>query len=129
MQRADIRSPAMALMRKALLLVTLVYWAGIAVLTHLPRVPRVGPHVGDKTAHVVAYAVLGALLYVTLWAFRPFARPLVLATIVLGATFVYGALDEVTQPLVGRFAEWNDWVADATGAALAVAALSAVHHF
>ncbi len=104
--------------------VTVGYWVTAFTLTHIPRVPPVGARGGDKTAHVIAYALLGALVYLSLWSggrVRGFA-----ALVTLGVALAYGALDELTQPLVGRSCELGDWVADAAGAALAVGVLSGV---
>jgi VanZ family protein len=101
-----------------ILLVFLVaWWAFLLTMTHLPKPPSALPHVGDKTLHLVAYAVLGGLLYANLrWrgADGPAAGLLTIAIVMLG-----GAVDEWTQPLSGRSCELADWCADVAGAALA----------
>jgi VanZ family protein len=42
--------------------------------------------------------------------------------LVIGICLLYGAIDELTQPLVGRFCSFDDWLADASGAIAVVAA-------
>ena len=98
--------------------VTLVYWCGLYVLTHIPVVIPVHVPVTDKTAHVVAYASLAIALFVSLQLSRrkPAAQT---AMLVLTILLVYGAVDELTQIPVGRSCEMLDWYADAAGAALA----------
>ena len=91
---------------------------GLFILTHLPRVPSVGPRIGDKTAHFLAYAVLAGSMYVT-WAVA-WPRMKGIAWYVLLLALAYGAFDEWTQPLVGRDCELYDWLADAGGAAIAL---------
>src|SRR5687767_7349663 len=101
---------------------TLAFWGFIFVMTHIPQQRLPGVRVNDKTAHLISYGVLAAMLYVTLWFSRPhdwspvWKIPLVLA--------LYAAFDELTQPLVNRFAEFADWYADVAGAVIVVAALS-----
>lgn len=100
----------------------IIYWIILFIATTLPvqSVPSIA--VSDKINHLLAYFLLGVLLYLTLI----FQRKSVFlfdnatwATIVI-ASF-YGALDEFHQMFVpGRFAEVLDWLADATGSALGV---------
>ena len=100
----------------------IIYWIILFIATTLPvqSVPSIA--VSDKINHLVAYFLLGVLLYLTLI----FQRKSVFlfdnatwATIVI-ASF-YGALDEFHQMFVpGRYAEVLDWLADATGSALGV---------
>jgi VanZ family protein len=110
--------------RRLLWSLTLSFWAFIFFMTHIPqpRLPNV--HVGDKSAHVISYGVLAALLYLTLWRTRPadwsllWKIPLIL--------MLYGAFDEITQPLVHRSCELKDWYADVIGAVLAVVLMSSL---
>jgi VanZ family protein len=92
-------------------------WLTLFVLTHIPRVPSLGPVTEhDKTAHLVAFAVL-AFILATTWQLN--AGELSLAQ--LGWAWVllmlYAALDEWTQQFVGRQASVADWLADLIGAA------------
>ena len=100
---------------------TIAYWVGLFVLTHLPlpKLPYVP--VRDKTGHFVAYALLAGALMVSLWLGRRAAPP---GVVVLGVLLAYGAVDEWTQLLVNRSCELADWYADAAGAAAGVVAVS-----
>ena len=40
--------------------------------------------------------------------------------LVLVLMTIYAAVDELTQPLVNRYAAWSDWFADVFGAAAAM---------
>lgn len=97
-----------------------IYWLALFVGTHLPR----GQHellpknVSDKLLHLTAYGGL-ALLICLNWSLR---RPLGWrqAAIVLALLAGFGALDEVTQILVGRDCDLADWTADVSGATAGV---------
>jgi VanZ family protein len=97
-------------MRRLLLLTTAAYWCTMFVLTHLP--PRHMPklRVSDKLEHLTAFMMLGGLLYLCL---SPSVRRPILVAALIGAA--YGAMDEWTQPLVGRSCEMLDWVSDVSG--------------
>ena len=103
----------MSSFRRALRVITALYWVTIFVLTHIPRVPQVpGPQLSDKLIHAVAYFILALLLMCWLgpkWAWR-----------VLAIGLIYGAIDELLQIPVGRGCELADWVADGIGTACAV---------
>lgn len=103
-----------------------VYWLLLLSATSLPvqNVPPIG--INDKINHLVAYAFLGVLLYLTLIYQRKseflfnnaFAAAVIIAS-------VYGALDELHQIFVpGRFAELLDWIADLSGSFLGVLIVS-----
>lgn len=104
----------MVFLRRALIVLTLAYWAVLLTLTHLPTVPIVGREVSDKLAHGLGYGMLMGLLYLALWVLRPKQRWL--AWVALAGVLAYGAVDEWTQPWSGRDCELRDWIADATGA-------------
>jgi VanZ family protein len=75
--------------------------------------------VSDKALHLVGYAVWAILAWCAMrahgWPRRPWRRALLAA---LGAA-LYGLSDEFHQSWVpGRFAELQDWIADALGGAL-----------
>lgn len=95
------------------------YWIAMFVGTHLPRVPKALAEQGDKLLHIGAYAGLALLL--TLWRFsRGTVTPGQIVRDAVGIA-AFAAFDELTQPLVGRFCDFWDWVADATGAVLGLA--------
>ena len=100
------------------LALTIAYWCGLFIVTHIPA-PRL-PHipVTDKTAHVVAYALLALGLSVSLsLSGRPNNAVLVLATLM-----AYAAIDELLQIPVNRSSEVADWYADVAGTAVGVVA-------
>ena len=101
---------------------TITYWLALAVLTHTPS-PRL-PHapISDKTGHAIAYALLGGGLMVSLWLSRRLGAGTGIT--VLAVLMGWGALEEWTQPLVGRGCELADWYADVAGAAAAVVGVS-----
>ncbi len=111
---------ARGLLRYALLVAFIVAWVGAFVATHLPPegVPEI--HASDKVAHCIGYGVLAALLVGTLTSFGK-ARSTRIAT-VLVVLLVYGAFDEMTQPIFRRSASFLDWLADAAGVCVVVVA-------
>lgn len=115
---------AMRLLRRTLWTLTIAYAAFHFIMTHLPAtgVPRIG--VGDKFLHFASYGFMSGSLYLSLWASA--VRPLKTAGIVLIAAAIYGAIDELLQPLVGRSQEWGDWLADVAGATVAVIGITLV---
>ncbi len=96
-----------------------VVWVGAFTATHIPPagLPKTGT--GDKVLHAVGYFGLGAVFFAALAASGAGLRRT--AALVLVLLTVYGAIDELTQPLVGRSAAWSDWLADVFGAAAAAA--------
>lgn len=102
------------LMRHALALTaTVILGAVIAYLTLSP--PQMSPPslFSDKAYHAIAFAALifpCALLY---------ARSLIW---VVPAALLFGGAIELIQPLVGREAEFADFVADAVGLGVGVIA-------
>ena len=88
------------------------------------RLPKVGPqfHNVDKIHHLVAYAVLGALVMFALRRANnlPLPKALVIAILVSSA---YGATDEFHQRFVpNRTCDVWDWTADTLGAGIAATA-------
>ena len=71
------------MMRRLLYVTTGVYWCMMCILTHLP--PRNAPRIGlsEKLAHLLAFMLLGALLYLCL---RPAVRRAMLLVAVVGAS-------------------------------------------
>ena len=118
----------MTLTRLVLWILAVAYWAVLATLTHLPPQRALNGPGGDKLHHVLAYFLLAALLGPALWYALP-ARRRFVPLIVLVVAAAYGAVDELTQPFIGRFCEFGDWVADVTGAAVACGLLYLVQAF
>ncbi|MCI0335546.1 MAG: VanZ family protein [Planctomycetes bacterium] len=105
------------------------YWLALFIGSHMPieRIPLSGG-TADKFAHVAAFAVLAVIFAIT-WqvsAGRLMTRHLVWAWVVIA---LYGALEEVTQPLAGRVASIWDWLADASGAALGLMLFACIRRF
>lgn len=97
------------------------------VATHIPKVPNLGlPRDSDKVIHLVSYftvALLGGRVAV-LWG-RVCDRAWFTRWVLIYAA--YAAFDELTQPFVGRAAEWPDWIADVIGAAAALSIVRLYH--
>lgn len=81
--------------------------------THVPspRLPIAGR--GDKTAHLVGYALIAGSATWML-RLRGLSRPAVARGVIVFC-LVLASIDELTQPLVSRSADWLDWVADVLG--------------
>ena len=105
-------------------IVTIGFWIAIFVATHIPanRLPDV--HVSDKTAHFVAFFILAALMYISTRLTNP-TRTWLGAT-VIAIAMIYGAIDELLQPLVGRHGDLDDWLYDVAGATTAVFLLATI---
>lgn len=104
--------------RMPVLLLFIGYWMALTFGTHIPRLPRVvDVNFFDKVLHFVAYAGLafGACLA---WRMQ---RPRYASLswrhygVILLVFTGYGAIDELTQPYVGRSCELADWIADTAG--------------
>lgn len=94
--------------------VALLSTACLLTLTHIPNaaLPRVLQwNLVDKIEHAAAYGLIAILFLCSLR--RP-VRPLFLL-IVFAALAVVGALDEITQPLVNRYASFGDYASDLIG--------------
>jgi VanZ family protein len=108
--------------RTGALLVAVAWMAVIFGLSSLPGSAVPGTY--GSLAHFIEYAVLGALLLLSLpRAVRPWAT---LATAVAIASF-YGITDEFHQSFVpGRVPDVADWAVDTAGALAAVLVLEGV---
>jgi VanZ family protein len=119
----------------ALAIICTIYLLAMATATHVPltgvRLPEWRLIPIDKLFHFTAYAGLAFLLSTlaaAIWTgtegkpWRHVAR----YAAVLPVVAVYGALDEITQPAVGRTADRLDWTADVAGAATGLAVFFAV---
>ena len=110
----------MVALRRTFWVLTAIYWIGIFTLTHLPgsAIQRI-PHFWDKAEHFIAYFFLAGLLGCSLMLSFPRVRGIPVGVLLVG--FTYGAIDEILQEfVVGRSADWRDWIADALGVWLAV---------
>lgn len=93
-----------------------IYWSTMFFGTHLPAMPQSLAGQSDKVLHCGAYFGLATLLLTWRISRGPVSfRDIVLIWLMIG---LYGIFDEVTQPLVGRHADYEDWLADLTGAAI-----------
>ncbi len=107
--------------RRPLLALLVVAWLAAFTLTHIPLPQPIGLPTSDKTAHLIGYAGLATLLWAVLWSHDRSAGTRMAACLV--GLAVYGAFDELTQPLVNRHADVADWIFNVAGTALAVAIL------
>ena len=125
MTARDARPPRRA---RVLLIALVVAWLAAFVGTHWPRGKLPSPGVSDKSLHALGYFVLGSLFHLALAA-RGVARRRRVA-ILIGVLAVYGALDEITQPLwpIHRHASFGDWLADLGGAVAAAIVWELVLH-
>jgi VanZ family protein len=111
-----------------------LFWSALVLAMHVPMDshPSDGGLPIDKFVHAGGYGVLGVLLALTLEAYgRAFAAPWWCSLRLRGVTilcvlFVYGCLDELTQPLTGRNCDPWDLAADMVGAIGAIAAVAIV---
>lgn len=107
--------------RRALIVSCACLWVFAFVATHWPQsdLPRI--ETSDKVLHFIGYLALGMILLGALMAHGlERARRIAIVAITLA---VYGALDEITQPIVGRVAAFGDWLADVGGALAAIVIL------
>lgn len=102
---------------KWLFLAQAVFWAALAftlTMALLPKPPALPLEAGDKTLHMIAFAILSLLATLS------FPRRRVLELFVWMAAL--GALIEVLQmiPALHRDAELGDWVADCLASLVAL---------
>jgi len=104
--------------RRYLVIACAIVWTAAFVVTHTPseHLPRL--HAKDVTLHLIGYFIIASLFLVTLYA-RGTSRHRRAALVFL-IMLTYGALDEITQPLVNRSAAFFDWVADGIGTIAAI---------
>jgi len=100
----------------------LAYLILLGIMTHTPapQIPDLEsgvPHI-DKMAHVAMYVILSVLLLTSrICGLKRSWLVNLLVAMVLAAGI--GAIDEVTQPYVGRSGTLGDWIADLVGIGLA----------
>lgn len=102
--------------RKLFSVVLAIYWVGIFVATHIP-VPSWAGNMGmsDKTMHVVAYMLLGFLLWFAVSFERKADWRKLKPWLILAILLFYGVVDEVLQQFVGRGTDVLDFAADIGG--------------
>ena len=110
-------------LRHVILVGFVASWLGAFVATHIPleQLPAFGA--SDKTLHLVGFFLLGAAFWLTMLAFGSARSHRVV--VIVSVMTIYAALDEITQPLVNRYAARDDWLADIIGVIAAVVLLEA----
>jgi VanZ family protein len=95
-----------------------IYWTTLLVLTSLPGNDLPDFNVSDKLEHFLAFSVLAALLYLSLFLqgkYQKLKKYSSSFTLLIVGT--YAALDELHQLFIpGRDCDFLDWMADFTGA-------------
>ncbi len=115
-------TPNLTRFRRTLLLMCILMWVSAFCLSHIP-LPQLPDLPGkDKGLHFIGFACLASILLLTLMAHgRGHDQKLLRrCAITLLVTAVYGAIDELTQPLVKRHGTVDDWLADVAGSVAAV---------
>ncbi len=92
------------------------YWITLAILAHIP-IPELvyRAHVSDKWLHFLAYLNLAFLLWFSINPDRKVSWRSRVAWMIFLITAVYGGLDEMVQPYVGRTADIGDFLANVAG--------------
>jgi VanZ family protein len=120
--------PAATPLARLLAVATAGYVGVLVYATHHPRPQELigeGPGTpSDKALHLWAYSVLGLLAAATLAAWRPWT--IRAAAALTAGLFAFGAADEITQPIFGRYADFRDWIADCGGSVAGVLAIAAL---
>jgi len=106
--------------RRVLVAVCVLTWAGAFTATHMPPGDVPDIHTSDKIMHITGYAGLASPLLLTMAAFGWSRRRRI--AWMLAMLMAYGAFDELTQPFFRRDAELGDWLCDVAGTTVAVVA-------
>ncbi|QDV90949.1 hypothetical protein RAS2_20340 [Phycisphaerae bacterium RAS2] len=102
-------------------------FVGAFVTSHMPPPPVPSrPPINDKVMHFSGFVLLGM---VSIWRGLTVGRryPMKSALAWLVGLMAYGAVDEWTQPIMGRSCELYDWVADVFGAIVGIAIILLLH--
>jgi len=109
----------------------IIYWIILFIATTLPArdLPKTG--VSDKIEHFTAYFILAFLLNLTLMfqnKYPKLKQNAWLFTLIF--TLLYAGLDEIHQLFIpGRDCDILDWLADASGALLALGILRIIINY
>ena len=105
------------------------YSVALAIGTHTPLAPEetLATYVGQDAAFFWRTLVWAGLAGFRLYIHQDSRRSVWWAWL-LGLALMSG-MDELTQPLVGRFADWFDWQADVVGAAVGLSAAASLWNF
>jgi len=107
-----------------------LYALAIFVESSISQVPALPSGFTDKDGHGLLYAGLAVLVLRAASGARWEGVTLRAAAAAVAFAAVYGITDEFHQWFMpGRTADVNDWVADCSGAAAAVAAVVLIAHF
>lgn len=98
-------------------------------MTHLPaeQLRMIPWSVSDGVLHVLGYTGLGGVT-IWMWTCQPHVAGLRTVAWCVAGFLVYAAMDEGTQPLVGRSCELSDWLADVLGASVGTIVVTAWSH-
>ena len=104
--------------RRRILSGFIVIWIAAFVATHIPgeNLPEIPT--SDRVLHTIAFFILTGAMLLTMIAHmskRKYRIPFIICVMV-----IYAALDELTQPLVGRYNSVDDWLADVIGVLIAI---------
>ncbi|MCC6491910.1 MAG: VanZ family protein [Pirellulales bacterium] len=92
----------------------LAYLILLFVGTHVPMPPEQVVDMSDKLLHFSGYALLTVVVLAG-WELSIGVLEAKHYFAVWLAGTLYGAIDELTQPMVGRTCDVNDWAADVAG--------------
>lgn len=98
-----------------------VYWIILFTATTIPGQDMPDLGFSDKKEHFIGYFIFTSLLYLTLlFQNRYFILKKYAGISAVIIAWVYGVIDELHQMLIpDRYADINDWFADAAGAVIA----------
>ncbi|MDY7010487.1 MAG: VanZ family protein [Planctomycetota bacterium] len=109
------------LRRRLTLVLFLIIWATAVIATHIPaeRLPKA--NISDKILHAAGFFLLAGVFWLTLWMYGVDGAKRI--TLIFFTMLTYAAIDEMTQPLVGRENSLGDWLADVAGTIAALTLL------